>query len=148
MDSYYNSPPNWPPPPAGWRPTAGWTPDPSWPAPPPDWQFWGPGPTPPPARKKRRLWLIIGVPVAVVALISVAGITAFVMAVSSFVSPAKDAAGSYVQALQDQRYEAAFAMRCSPRAGDHDDFVAHWETLSSTGHGISRSRSLEPRRNP
>jgi hypothetical protein len=38
----FNSPPGWPPPPAGWAPPAGWQPDPSWPAAPVDWQWWLP----------------------------------------------------------------------------------------------------------
>ncbi len=36
----YRSPPNWPPPPEGWVPAAGWTADPSWGPPPDGWQFW------------------------------------------------------------------------------------------------------------
>jgi hypothetical protein len=36
----YNPPPNWPEPPRGWVPPAGWSPDPSWPAPPPGWKLW------------------------------------------------------------------------------------------------------------
>ncbi|MDP9696669.1 UNVERIFIED_ORG: hypothetical protein J2X79_004252 [Arthrobacter globiformis] len=36
----YNSPPNWPPPPAGWRPPPGWKPDPVWGPPPSGWKFW------------------------------------------------------------------------------------------------------------
>jgi hypothetical protein len=36
----FNSPPNWPQPPAGWSPPPGWEPDPSWPQPPPGWQLW------------------------------------------------------------------------------------------------------------
>lgn len=38
----WNSPPGWPPPPAGWVPPPGWTPDAGWPAPPPGWSFWSP----------------------------------------------------------------------------------------------------------
>ena len=40
MTKTYNSPPNWPPPPAGWTPSPGWVPDPSWGPAPPGWQFW------------------------------------------------------------------------------------------------------------
>ncbi|BCZ21355.1 hypothetical protein MTY59_12100 [Mycobacterium senriense] len=36
----FNTPPNWPPTPAGWAPGPGWEPDPSWPPAPPGWQFW------------------------------------------------------------------------------------------------------------
>lgn len=36
----FNTPPDWPQPPAGWTPPPGWTPDPSWPAAPEGWQFW------------------------------------------------------------------------------------------------------------
>lgn len=36
----YNPPPNWPKPPEGWAPSAGWSPDPSWPPPPPGWKLW------------------------------------------------------------------------------------------------------------
>lgn len=36
----FNPPPDWPAPPPGWKPPAGWTPDPSWPDPPPGWQLW------------------------------------------------------------------------------------------------------------
>lgn len=36
----YNPPPNWPKPPEGWVPPAGWSPDPSWPPPPPGWKLW------------------------------------------------------------------------------------------------------------
>jgi hypothetical protein len=38
----YNSPPNWPRPPADWAPPAGWRPDPTWPPAPAGWQFWTP----------------------------------------------------------------------------------------------------------
>ena len=117
MDSYYNSPPNWPPP--------------------PDWQFWGPGPTPPPARNRGRLWLIIGVPVAVVALIVVGSITAFVVFLGNAVGPPRDAASSYVQALQEKRYDAAFAMRCPGNGVDRDSFVAQWNTAESSGRSLT-----------
>jgi hypothetical protein len=40
MTKTYHSPPNWPPPPAGWTPGPGWEPDPSWGPAPPGWQFW------------------------------------------------------------------------------------------------------------
>lgn len=36
----YNPPPNWPIPPAGWRPESGWKPDPAWPEPPVGWPLW------------------------------------------------------------------------------------------------------------
>ncbi|MGC5173181.1 hypothetical protein ACLQ2Q_21275 [Microbacterium sp. DT81.1] len=36
----FHPPPNWPPPPPGWFPPAGWQPDPTWPPAPPNWQFW------------------------------------------------------------------------------------------------------------
>lgn len=37
----FNSPPNWPAPPApDWQPPPGWRPDPSWPPAPPGWAFW------------------------------------------------------------------------------------------------------------
>lgn len=36
----YTSPPNWPPPPAGWTPPPGWKPDPSWEPAPQGWEFW------------------------------------------------------------------------------------------------------------
>jgi hypothetical protein len=36
----FNPPPNWPTPPPGWTPWAGWQPDPSWPPPPPGWDLW------------------------------------------------------------------------------------------------------------
>lgn len=38
----YNSPPNWPTPPANWSPPNGWRPDPSWGPAPQGWQFWAP----------------------------------------------------------------------------------------------------------
>lgn len=38
----FNPPPNWPQPPAGWIPPAGWKPDPSWPPPPDGWIVWVP----------------------------------------------------------------------------------------------------------
>jgi hypothetical protein len=38
----FNTPPDWPQPPAGWAPSPGWRPDPSWPPAPPGWQFWAP----------------------------------------------------------------------------------------------------------
>jgi hypothetical protein len=38
----FNSPPDWPTPPADWSPPPGWEPDPSWPPAPPGWQFWVP----------------------------------------------------------------------------------------------------------
>ncbi|GAB6897130.1 resistance to Congo red protein [Kineosporia succinea] len=38
----FNPPPNWPVPPQGWSPDAGWSPDPSWPAPPENWPLWLP----------------------------------------------------------------------------------------------------------
>ncbi len=135
MDSVYNSPPNWPTPPAGWTPPPDWTPDPSWPEAPPGWQFRVPAPNAPPARK-HSLWLMIGVPVAVVALIIAGSITAIVVFLGKAVGPAEDAASSYAQALQDQRYDAAFAMTCPERAGDHDDFIALWTSNASTGHAI------------
>jgi len=136
MDSYYNSPPNWPQPPAGWKPPPDWAPDPSWPAPPQNWQFWVAAPTPPPARKSGRLWLIIGLPVALFLLITVGAITAIFVTVGNAVSPPQDAARSYAEALQDHRYDDAYGMRCSERAGDYDDFITHWENLTSTGHGV------------
>lgn len=40
MSFRYVSPPNWPPPPAGWVPPAGWQPPPQWPPAPTGWQFW------------------------------------------------------------------------------------------------------------
>jgi len=40
MAQRFNPPPNWPKPPAGWGPSAGWRPDPSWPAAPRGWQLW------------------------------------------------------------------------------------------------------------
>ena len=136
MDSVYNSPPNWPAPPAGWTPPPGWTPDPSWPEPPQNWQFWAAAPCPSPARKRRRLWLIIGLPVALVALVIAGGITAFAVFLGNNLMPVRDAAGSYVQALQDQRYDAAFAMRCPESVVDHDRFVAQWTASSSIGHRV------------
>jgi hypothetical protein len=136
MDAVYNSPPNWPTPPAGWRPPPGWTADPSWPEAPPGWQFWVPAPNAPPARKKHSLWLMIGVPVGVVGLIIVLGITAMVVFLGRAVGPA-EAASSYAQALKDQRYEAAYAMTCPELAGDHDDFVAFWTNNAATGHGLT-----------
>lgn len=42
----FNTPPGWPPPPAGWVPDATWRPDPSWPPAPPGWNFWLPDDTP------------------------------------------------------------------------------------------------------
>ncbi len=39
----FNPPPNWPSPPQGWTPPAGWRPDPAWPAPPSGWELWLPG---------------------------------------------------------------------------------------------------------
>lgn len=42
----FNTPPGWPPPPAGWVPDATWSPDPSWPPAPPGWNFWVPHDTP------------------------------------------------------------------------------------------------------
>lgn len=137
MDSVYNSPPNWPAPPAGWRPPSGWTPDPSWPAPPPGWQFWVAAPTHPPARNKRRLWLIIGLPVAGFAVLIVGGIVAFAMTLATALGPPRDAADSYAKALQAHRYEAAYAMRCTDGAGDHAAFVEEWSSRDSAGRGIS-----------
>ena len=43
----YNSPPNWPQPPAGWTPPPGWRPLAAWGPAPPGWQFWVEGPPPP-----------------------------------------------------------------------------------------------------
>ena len=43
----WHSPPGWPPPPLGWRPTPNWAPPTDWPPPPPGWQFWVPAPPPP-----------------------------------------------------------------------------------------------------
>lgn len=40
----FRPPPDWPVPPAGWQPSAGWRPDPSWPPPPAGWDFWVPVP--------------------------------------------------------------------------------------------------------
>jgi len=40
MGYRFNPPPDWPAPPPGWVPPAGWTPLPEWPAPPAGWQFW------------------------------------------------------------------------------------------------------------
>ncbi len=40
MSKRFNPPPNWPAPPAGFRPLPGWQPDPSWPPPPPGWELW------------------------------------------------------------------------------------------------------------
>jgi hypothetical protein len=138
MDSVYSSPPSWPPPPAGWAPPPGWAPDPDWPAPPQDWQFWAPGPAM--ARKKSRLWLFVGLPVAlaVVGLVMVGGLIIWgIAALATSVEPAQNAADSYLQALQDDRYEAAFAMHCSADLGSHDTFVQHWKSQNSTGHGIA-----------
>lgn len=36
----FNTPPGWPPPPAGWVPDSQWRPDPSWPPAPAGWNFW------------------------------------------------------------------------------------------------------------
>ena len=80
---------------------------------------------------------MIGLPLTVLALIIAGCMAAFVVFMGNLLGPAKDAASSYVQALQDQRYDAAFAMRCSQGAGDHDEFVARWTNLSSTGHGVT-----------
>jgi hypothetical protein len=138
MNTVYSSPPNWPPPPAGWTPPPGWAPDPSWPEPPPNWQFQIPAPHPPPARRTRRLWLMVGAPLVVVALIIAASITALITGVHNSVKPVEDAASSYMQALQDQHYDAAFAMLCPAAARDgHDSFVQLWSDLSSTGRGIA-----------
>jgi membrane protease YdiL (CAAX protease family) len=41
----WRSPPNWPPPPEGWRPVPGWRPPPDWPAAPAGWSFWEAGDT-------------------------------------------------------------------------------------------------------
>ena len=50
----YNPPPNWPAPPPGWTPPAGWRPDPSWPPPPPGWTLWVvAGPSTSPSRRLR-----------------------------------------------------------------------------------------------
>jgi hypothetical protein len=138
MNSVYSSPPNWPPPPAGWSPPPGWVPDPSWPDPPPGWQSWAPGPAAPP-RRKRRLWLLVGLPLAlvVVGLVMVGSLVALFAGAATSVKPAKEAATSYMQALQDQRYEAAFAMHCSADRGGHDLFVRHWKSQGSTGHRIA-----------
>lgn len=43
----FNPPPEWPQPPEGWIPPAGWNPDPSWPDPPEGWQLWVPDPSEP-----------------------------------------------------------------------------------------------------
>jgi hypothetical protein len=140
MDSVYIAPPNWPPPPAGWTPPPGWTPDPGWPEPPPNWQFWVPGSAAVPARRKGRLWLLIGLPVAlaVVAVVMLGvGIIAAFSGIEGTVKPAQSAASSYLQALQDQRYEAASAMRCSADLNSQDSFVQHWKSQSSSGHGLA-----------
>ena len=42
MTLRFNPPPDWPRPPAGWVPPAGWKPDPSWPSPPAGWRLWLP----------------------------------------------------------------------------------------------------------
>lgn len=47
MGMRFNSPPNWPRPPAGWTPPHGWHPEPSWGPAPPGWQFWVEDPTTP-----------------------------------------------------------------------------------------------------
>ena len=42
MRQKYNSPPNWPAPPANWTPPKDWRPDPLWGPAPAGWQFWVP----------------------------------------------------------------------------------------------------------
>jgi membrane protease YdiL (CAAX protease family) len=42
----WRSPPNWPPPPEGWRPQPGWRPPPEWPPPPHGWSYWEAAGTP------------------------------------------------------------------------------------------------------
>jgi hypothetical protein len=74
--------------------------------------------------------------VAVIGLLIVGGIIAAIGGFESSVKPAQSAASSYAQALQDQRYEAAFAMQCSADLGAHDSFVQHWRSQNATGHGI------------
>lgn len=40
MALVFNTPPNWPQKPRGWRPEPGWEPDPQWDPAPENWQFW------------------------------------------------------------------------------------------------------------
>jgi hypothetical protein len=136
MNTVYNSPPNWPAPPAGWTPPPGWAPDPSWPEPPPDWQFQIPAPNPP-ARRKRRLWLVVGLPITLVVLLIAGGITTVALNVVNTTRPVKAAATSYLQAIKDQRYEAAFAMRCSADLGNHDAFMQGYRDQRTMGRGFT-----------
>jgi len=81
---------------------------------------------------------MVGAPLVVVALIIAAGITALVTGARNSVKPVENAASSYMQALRDQHYDAAFAMLCPAAAGDgHESFVQLWSELSSTGRGVA-----------
>ena len=42
MEMRFNTPPGWPPAPAGFVPAPGWKPDPAWPPAPTGWNFWVP----------------------------------------------------------------------------------------------------------
>lgn len=48
MALVFNTPPNWPAPPAGWTPTPTWRPDPAWGPVPDGWQLWVEEPDPEP----------------------------------------------------------------------------------------------------
>lgn len=82
---------------------------------------------------------MVGLPLAlaVVGLLIVVGTISLFAGMETSVQPAERAASSYMQALKDQRYDAAFAMRCSADLGGHDTFVQHWKSQNSTGHGIA-----------
>ncbi|MDQ1538662.1 MAG: hypothetical protein QOE58_3055 [Actinomycetota bacterium] len=82
---------------------------------------------------------MVGLPLALVmaGLLVVVGVISLVSGVETSLKPAERAATSYLQALKDQKYDTAFAMRCSPDLGGHDTFVQHWKSQQATGHGIA-----------
>jgi hypothetical protein len=87
---------------------------------------------------------MVGLPlaVAVVALLIVVGTISLFAGGATSVKPAERATNSYMQALKDHRFDAAFAMRCSADLGGHDTFVQHWNSQNSIGHGIAAFKIL------
>ena len=74
---------------------------------------------PPPARRRSR-WLTVGLPVAVVAVLGglVAVVVVTVAGFTGALDPAQRAAGNYVTALVERRWEDAHAMFCERTARD------------------------------
>ena len=128
--SAFRPPPSWPPPPPGWQPGPGWQPDPSWPPPPPGWEFWGPPP-------KRRLWLVIGLPVTLGVLLLAGLISVVVYGATHTASRARNAASSYAQALQDKRYAAAYDMLCRQDQLGQASFVRTQTSAETRGRNIA-----------